>query len=147
MRAAIESRDADAFSEHVDFPALRESVRGQMMIMMSERMSSAEMKDNPFAALGQTLAITLINPMLDAAVSPAGVIAMMERGSTMPTNRGTQASASNSDMVDYTVSYRGWDKVIVGRRGHNSGNFVLKRDGLWSWKLAAVELPKEPMAR
>lgn len=148
MKAAIESRDADAFSEYVDFPALRESFKGQMMAMMSKKMASPEMKDNPFAALGQSMAVALINPLVDAAISPAGVIAMMENETTSLGEASkasmTKPSKPNASKMDYSVAYRSWGKVAVMSKGENAGSFILKRDGIWSWKLAAIELPKEP---
>jgi hypothetical protein len=151
MKRAIESRDADAFSEYVDFPALRENFKGQMMAKMNQDMSSQEMKGNPFAGLGQALATAFVGPMIDAMVSPAGVIAMMNSGKVTPLpvaakGRAVPVSdAAPNQTPNYSVSYKGWNRTVV--RVNDQGKeqvgfgFVFKRDGLWSWKLSAVEMP------
>ncbi|GAB3469731.1 DUF2939 domain-containing protein [Massilia terrae] len=143
MRSAIEARDADAISEHVDFPSLRESVKGQMMAMIGNEMAKEEANKNPFASLGQAMAVALINPMIDAAVSPAGVIAMIESGKTGLAKPGNAASSTpgHGEKVDYSVSYRSWDKVAVTKKGAAAGSFIFRRYGIWNWKLSAIEFP------
>ncbi|MEW6372788.1 MAG: DUF2939 domain-containing protein [Pseudomonadota bacterium] len=143
MKTAIADKDADQLSEHIDFPALRESFKGQMMTMMNKRMSSPEMANNPFSGVGQMMAVALINPLIDAAVSPAGVLAMMESGKVQPAPQQTRKAdpATPQDKRDYLVSYQSWSKVAVSQTGQDTGRFILKRTGLWSWQLSALELP------
>ena len=61
---AIERKDADAVSEYVDFPALRENVKGVLLAKMQSEMDKPEMKDNPFAGLGQILHFPDIGPVV-----------------------------------------------------------------------------------
>lgn len=144
MKTAIAEKDADGLSEHIDFPALRDSFKGQMMTMMKERMASSEMENNPFAAMGQMMGAALIDRMIDVAVSPAGVMAMMEAGKVKPGAR--PAPEANRDAakesLDYSVDYRGWSKVAISTSQQDAGKFILKRTGLWSWQLSALELPE-----
>jgi len=144
MKTAITEKDADGLSEHIDFPALRESFKGQMMAMMKERLAPAGAENNPFAAMGQMMGATLIDRLVDAAVSPAGVMAMMEAGKVKPGARSTQqakADAAN-ETLDYSVDYRGWSKVAISTSKQDAGTFILKRTGFWSWQLSALELPE-----
>lgn len=149
MKAAIEHKDADRLSEHIDFPALRESFKGQMMAMMNKRMASPEMANNPFSGIGQMMAVALINPLIDAAVSPAGVLAMMESGKVRPATPGspqadpaTPRDQAAQEKLDYSVDYQGWSRVAISQPGQDAGRFILKRTGLWSWQLSALELPR-----
>ena len=149
MKAAVEKKDADRLSEHIDFPSLRESFKGQMMTMMNKRMAAPEMANNPFSGVGQTMAVALINPLIDAAVSPAGVLAMMESGKVRPTPKGTPQKEPTTPQADvaqekleYSVDYQGWNKVAISQPGQDTGRFILKRTGLWSWQLSALELPR-----
>jgi hypothetical protein len=144
MSSAIKHHDADAFSKKVDYPSLRESLKAQMMLAMNDQMSSAGMKGNPFAGLGQMMAAALLNPVIDAAVSPAGVMHMFRSGSAKPVKPADQDSSDPPREVksrDYSVAYRSWDTVSVTKADQKSGAFIFKRAGLWSWKLAAIELP------
>jgi hypothetical protein len=150
MTKAIDKRDADAFSEHVDFPALRENFKGQIMIMVGKQMDSPDMQDNPFAGFGQILATAVIGPMVDAMISPAGVMAMINQGSPKVTPGSLMAgsvtpAAAGPDegRPNYSVAYASWSRVRVTARtaAEPKGNFVFKRQGFWSWKLAGVEFP------
>lgn len=88
MRTALIDKDADAFSSHVDFPAVRESVRGQVMIAMQARLGTPEMKGNAFAGLGMLLGMALINQIIDTLVTPGGVMTLMAQGSAQPIDLG-----------------------------------------------------------
>lgn len=151
MRTAVEARDAQALARHVDFPRLRESVKLQVMRRLGAGGALAEPRSNPFAAFGQAMALAVIDPVVDAAVSPAGVAAMLEageirfqpksqpkRGEPPPVDEGRAR-----DKVSYDLSYRGWNQVLLRRADGGGAVFVLERDGLWRWTLVAVELPGE----
>ena len=147
MKTAIAEKDADGLSEHIDFPALRESFKGQMMTMMQERMGSAGMANNPFAAMGQMMGAALVNQVVDAAVSPAGVMAMMEAGKVKPGAPPAPAADADAakETTDYSVDYRSWSKVAISTSQQDAGKFILKRTGLWSWQLSALELPESTL--
>lgn len=142
---AIENKDADTVAEYVDFPALRESIKGQMLVrMQSEMDKSPEMKNNPFAGFGQMLAMGLVDKMTETLVSPAGVMLMLEKG--RPGKPADVAAAGvgvdtqgSKPRKDFAVDYQGWSKVFVHPK-NQPGGFIFKRDGLMGWKLVAVKM-------
>lgn len=141
---AIERKDADAVSEYVDFPALRESIKGQMLLKVQEQMQSPEMKNNPFAGFGQVMAMGLVNQLTESLVSPAGVMLMLEKGK--PGKPADVAAAGvgidtqgDKPRKDFAVDYQGWSKVFVHPK-NQPGGFIFKRDGLMGWKLVAVKM-------
>ncbi len=141
---AIENKDADAVSEYVDFPALRESVKAQMLIKLQAQMQAPEIKDNPLAGLGQALAVGMVNQATEALVSPAGVMLMLERGK--PGKPADVAAAGigvdtqgGTPRKDYAVDYQGWSKIFV-HPTDEPGGFIFKRDGLMGWRLAAIKM-------
>lgn len=147
MKSAVEKRDADGFSRRVDFPALRESIKAQLGLALDQRMPGTD--DKPLAGLGRMMATALIGPIIDAAVSPAGVMRMFEAGSTkavLKRDEGAAESSDDSARANYAVAYRNWDTVSLTQADGKSGAFILKRAGLWSWKLAAIELPAQSLA-
>ncbi|WP_423371291.1 DUF2939 domain-containing protein [Burkholderia sp. LMG 32019] len=164
MRSAIADKDADSFSSHVDFPSLRESLRAQLMAMMQAKMAnSPEMKGNSFADLGMMMAMGFVNQAIDTMVTPAGVMTMMAQGAAKPAHASVPASApepsetahagsnggatpqtsSSTPKADYSVGYKNWSTVTAtARQGTDDEvTFIFKRDGLWSWKLSAVNVP------
>ena len=147
IRTAIAEHDAEAISDHVDFPALRENLKGQVMGGMMAAMESPELKSNPFAGVGQALGAAMIGPMIDTLVSPAGLIALMERAPTAPD--AAAGSSEASEKPNYKLSYKGWSKVILRRADTDGseGTLTLRRFGLWDWKLTSIEIPAYALKR
>lgn len=147
MRAAVDARDGQALARYVDFPRLRESVKILIMRRLgADSMLTGEHR-NPFAAFGQKMALAVIDPVVDAAVSPMGVAAMLDAGDVrvrpMQDSPPVQADEGPRDKPNYDLSYRSLNQVLVARADGGGAVFVLDRDGLWRWKLVAVELPAE----
>ena len=150
LRTAVAERDAQAVSAHVDFPALRDSLKGQVMTGMQKAI--APEGNHLLARLGAAMAAVAVNPMIDAMVSPAGVMAMLESGKVAlarpaPSADGQdQADAAGHDrdgkQRDWSLHYREWGEVVVGTDAPGAGRFVFRRAGLWHWDLVAIELPQ-----
>lgn len=141
---AIERKDADTVAEYVDFPALRESIKGQMLVKLQQQTQSQQAQSNPFTGLGQMLAVGMVNQLTETLVSPAGVMLMLENGK--PGKPADVAAAGvgvdtqgPKTRKDFAVDYQGWSKVFVHPK-NQPGGFVFKRDGLMGWKLVAVKM-------
>jgi hypothetical protein len=151
MRAAVEAHDAQALSRHVDFPSLRDSVKRQIMHRLGADRALSGSGSNPFAAFGKAMALAVIDPVVDAAVSPAGVAAMLDSGDIRFQPKPDRPAPQSGDSGEpgerarakpnYDLSYRGWNQALVARADGGGVVFVLERHGLWGWKLAAVEMP------
>ncbi|WP_296948797.1 DUF2939 domain-containing protein [uncultured Massilia sp.] len=144
LRAAVADHDAEAVSRRVDFPALRASVKDQLAAAIARDRPRAD--GNPFAAVGQAMALAFLGPMVDAIVSPIGVIAMMESGRIhlsrreVPTQGHATDSAGAPARPRYAMSWRGWNEVVLASDQPDGGGFLFRRDGLWRWKLSGIEL-------
>ena len=141
---AIERKDADTVAEYVDFPALRENIKGYMLLKVQEQMQSPQMQNNPFAGLGQVMAVGLVNQLTESLVSPAGVMLMLERGKPgKPTDVAAAGAGvdtqTDSSRKDFSVDYNGWSKIFVHTK-NQPGGFIFKREGLMGWKLVAVKM-------
>jgi hypothetical protein len=151
IKQSLRERDADSLSERVDFPALRENLKGQLMAAMTEGMSAPAMKELPFAAMGQALGAALIGPMVDSMISPAGVELLMRNNAAISTEARHPAGETSAPQssAGYTLSYKGWSKVVIHatNANGNEGDLTLRRHGLWSWKLAAIEMSAGALAR
>jgi len=67
--AAVRSRDAAGISERVDFPAIRASLKRQLVARFAKRTSSHKRWGN--------LGPTLIDAIIDAYVTPEGIAALL----------------------------------------------------------------------
>jgi Protein of unknown function (DUF2939) len=162
MHSAMMEKDADAFSSNVDFPSVRESLQAQFMTVVQAQISnSPELKDNLFAGLGMMMAATMVNQMINNMVTPAGVMAMMAQDSARPVASAPASAShpasvgdssqarSNADKVDYSVRYKNWSTFTATAKVADDAQIALvfKRHGLWSWKLASVNLPLDKLSR
>jgi hypothetical protein len=155
MRKAAERGDAEALSSHVDFPALRESVRGQLAARVSDRLGG----NSGWRKLGADFATTLASPAIDAMVSPEA-LAMIFAGRDMrdryaePADAPPPAANGDGDDTHGGLDTRHWRlsmgyddlstfsvKVDTGDSEAAPSRLVFKRHYLLWWKLSGIELP------
>lgn len=146
MRSAIEAGDAASFSSHVDFPALKESFKAQLITKMSEILKSPDKRD-PLAGFGQLLAMGVINQMVDTLVSPAGVMFMLQEGRPKIGKGPPPAPGTTPQQVEakrapkFEIHYVDWSTAEIRFKDGTPGKFLLKRDGFFAWRLSGVEIP------
>ncbi len=163
MRDAAVAKDSAALSAYVDYEALRTDLKGDMRRSMMAEMG--KQPENPFGAIGMAIAMKLIDPMIEAMVTPEGVEALFagQRGGddaddtasgpgsdgsagsgaaeaapgSGPSARPSLASAGPGD--DPEIDRISLDEFRV-RGGGKDGELIFRRHGL-GWKLAGVDLP------
>lgn len=134
MKDAAQSHDADALNGYIDYPAVRESLKAELMARM---MAEAQKDKSGFGALGMAIGSAMMGPMIDALVSPAGMRAALlaSRGENAP------AAASALHVPERPIIVRrNFSEFLVTAKDRPNGGLVFKRHGL-SWMLSGVELP------
>ena len=146
IREAVQAQDAAALSRQVDFPALRTSLKAQLSDRLV-RKAGPELQSSIFAAFGLRVANGLIEPAVDAMVTPMGLGAIMEGrkewayasgGFTQP-----DTSAPPTDVLREVDSRFESPSRFTATLHDASGTdtiFVLTRSGL-NWKLSDIRLP------
>ena len=137
-----------SLEERVDFPALRESLRAEISAQLLPGNGDG-LPDNPFGALAVGLASKVLEEVVEATVTPAG-LARIARGdsrtipddtrSPTPSDRDARHAGDlfeNSRLERETL--RRFSVWVPNDRGQES-RFVFRRRGL-SWILTAIELP------
>ncbi|HUR89772.1 MAG TPA: DUF2939 domain-containing protein [Ramlibacter sp.] len=146
MQNAAQRGDADALNAHIDFPAVRESLRGQVAGMLAQKMGEA--KDNPFAALGTAIGMAFADQMLQVFVRPETIAASMRTGLWDPLGEAPASRpAGGEEKLAWSYEREGANKVIV--RPHRKGEpadpqrpaYVLVRHGFADWKLSEIRIP------
>lgn len=153
MRAAAQAKDADAFNAHVDYPKLRESLKGQFSAMMADTIQESgrggsEM-EKAGASLGAMLGLAIADRFIDAMVRPEFVMkSMAEAKLDAPgAEKPTGGASTNLRDVHWTVERKGMDRVIA--YGSDDAQepvakrvgFVFDRNGFATWKLSEIRLP------
>jgi len=137
MRDAAQSRDADALDAYIDYPALRESLKAELMARM---MTEAQKDKSGFGSIGVAFGSTIMGPMIDGLVSPAGMRAALLAESKQ--NAGAAASALHVPEKPVIVR-RSFSEFVVTTKEQADSGLIFKRHG-FSWKLSGVELPADP---
>ena len=154
MRKAVENNDAVYVSDHVDFPQLRESLKATFKTQMAKEVATSDA--DGFEALGAALGAMMIGPMVDALVTPEGLIGMMQGkdlGEIDPASPGSSdGSHSTPSEAEMNIAEMGYETlnrfvVKVGEASEEESlSLVFNRHGLFFWKLARIrlQLPASP---
>ncbi|MEI5998590.1 DUF2939 domain-containing protein [Paraburkholderia bengalensis] len=164
---AADSRDVQTVDEYVDYPALRESLKLQVTGLLTRRLD-VQHNGNPLAAIGAMIGVALIGPLVDAYATPDGVAALLNgmppRGepgerppappaapadgaTARPPAPGSGPGAANGQTPPQppqtTAGYRGVNEFVVSYQhgvGDTRYSAIFRRNGLFMWKLSAVDL-------
>jgi hypothetical protein len=143
LQAAAERGDAEALNEMVDFPALRTSVKSEIQGSVARGIQ----KDGgAFAALGAAVTGVIVEPAVNAAVTPEGISLLMKgrRPTDNDDGEGSDDGRSWRDDVKIARRYEAADKFVIQYRDKQTGDdqmaLVMRRDGL-RWRLAGVRFP------
>ncbi|MBJ6977769.1 DUF2939 domain-containing protein [Luteimonas sp. MC1895] len=147
IRQAVDAGDARALARHVDFPALRASLKPQVQDRIV-RAAGVEAQTGRFAAFGLTVATGLAAGVVDAMVTPTGLAALMEgrrvwdRASNVPPASGSGGDAAPDATPRPRLRFESLSRssaVVTLDDGSELG-LVLTRQGL-RWRLSEIRLP------
>lgn len=141
LQDAAREGNKDALKEHVDFPAVRASMKQELRERLAAEMAK-EQGDNPFGAMGMMFAMGLVGTMIDGMVTPEAIAAMVEHGRIQ--REGAETSSQSAQEQDWSVERDGLDTFRASPEGDGVQAglaLVFERDGL-SWNLVGIELPE-----
>ncbi len=149
MRVAAEQKDAQTFNQLVDYPQLRESLKGQMAVLVAQRTSSST---DAQALAGAAMAMAFVTPLIDALVRPEIVMHAMRNGqfALKPDNapHGVASDQQNKGPV-WRFTRTGADQVIAyaqeaGQPNGPEVGMVFQRTGFADWRLTELRIPIPP---
>jgi len=153
MRAADRGDEA-ALERLVDFPALRISLKEALTDEAVARLRrDPRLADKGLGGLGVMLAPMLVSGVVDVAITPQGVAAMVSTARA-PSQDG-EMETRDHPRGDKPNLHKAWGYrdlntfaiTLTDRdRPEQSLALLLERRGLFTWKLAAVDLQTGPDA-
>lgn len=115
---AVRSRDAAAISKRIDFPAVRASLKRQLVARFANQTSSHKR--------GINLGPTLIDAIIDAYVTPEGIAALLSNPEALKNLKAPREFhfefGKNEDFSKVRYAF------FTGPR-----SFVVDRDGIMLW--------------
>lgn len=150
MKTAVEQHDGAALAAHIDLPSVRQSLKDQINGRVKHQISGdANAADNPLAAFGTALAGLLVDKLVDATVTPAGISELMEGmapqlplpGAAAESPAQSAEGSAPKPLARASMGYAAWNRFVVTAKDRNGREqkFVLQRRGL-DWKLTEVIL-------
>jgi hypothetical protein len=146
---AAETGDEAALERLVDFPAFRESLKEQLTArLMAEMREDPRADDDVLGGLGMLFGPMLVDGAVDALVNPSAIAAMVQTAEAPePADAVVPPEPrAEDDEIRKSYAYRDLNTFVLGLtdpdRPDEPLKLLLKRDGLFGWKLAGVELPE-----
>jgi hypothetical protein len=156
MRLAAERGDAEALTAHVDFPALRQSIKTRLAETVRDHIDE-RVGTGAFADAGAGLMEAMAGPAIDAMVSPQALTLMFAgRGLARDGLAAATAGDTNGTRIGGGIDLPQWQAamayedlgtfaVTLQPAGDSAApaKLIFKRHrGLW-WKLSGIELPAQ----
>jgi hypothetical protein len=153
IREAVATEDTAALQKHVDFAAVRSSLRGQVEDAIARR-SGVDADTHPLGVLALGLANSAAGGIVDALATPAGIGAVLQGRGLLHRLRGggikaddTYAHQPPPDPLR-DAKYRFESPSRFTATVHTADGdpvvFVLRRQGL-RWKLTEIRLPLDAL--
>lgn len=164
LQVAAEARDFETLNRHVDYPLLRESIKGQLQGALAGRMRPPS--DNPIAAIAGSLGNAMISGAVEVLVRPVTLASLVRTGEAVglpgappapappaatppaapspPPARSGSPSAPAEPRTEWRLDREGLDRVVFfprDRPGEQVG-LVLERRGFADWILTGLQLPE-----
>lgn len=160
LTAAAKAGDKARLETAVDFPAVRENLKGQLKTAMSRKFEEdPKLRDNPFAAFGQMLLVGVVDKAVETYATPdaiANMVATSEPPKSISATPGgpvieqpqpeVQAKPKAKSDTEVHYGYQDLDHFRATYRDPKDGakepfGLVLERRGVFRWKLVKIELP------
>jgi hypothetical protein len=155
IASAVETRDAVALTERIEFPSLRRSLTKQIVATYLKLIG----KKLPIGVFGKRLAVSVADPVVARLMTVRALLDLLGKGEAgktakVPIDRAPFTSTSFKSVwrVWLNTDYLGRDfYVYLPPEGSRGERFkVHLRLIRWRWRLVGIELPedlKEQLAR
>ncbi|MBG0810185.1 DUF2939 domain-containing protein [Methylosinus sp. H3A] len=147
LEAGVKAGNAEAISDHVDFPAVRTSIKEQLAtIVMTRALDEADKNRSPGARLGAGLLAAigpaLIDTAVDRFVSPAAIGALLSRRAPAAAGGGEGGEQKELDLRRFAHRFELVSPTRF-RITHKDGVAIVFALSDWTWKVADIRIPPD----
>lgn len=145
LATAMRAGDAHELEKRVDFSSVRAGLKDQLKAAMLANMAKDDrLKDNPFAGLAVAFGPAMVDSVVDASVTPAGIARLIEEGKLRAKSGGAGARV---DALDQNVLMKGfisWDDYRV--EFVSGAKLWMRPTFPMSWRVYKIEVPIDSLA-
>lgn len=147
MQQAAQNNNHQALNSYVDYPALKESLKVSLNNSVGESLlkNKTDSGMNAFAAM---FAAAFVNPLVDVLVTPENIAAMLQADmpKDLKKSKDNTPPAPPEDELITRKYYQDFDHFVIDvssqKRPNEPFKFTFTRQGLLSWKLTGLTIPK-----
>ncbi|MDR0182266.1 DUF2939 domain-containing protein [Lysobacter arvi] len=153
IREAVAKEDTAELARHVDFVAVRRSLRAQVEDTLA-RKAGIDAQNNPLGAFALGLANQAVGGIVDALATPAGIGAVLQgrgllhrlTGGGIDPDDGLAHAPPPDPLRDASYRFESPSRFTATVRNADGDPvvFVLTRDGL-RWTLTDIRLPLQAL--
>lgn len=143
IRDAAKRQDGEALSEHIDFPSVRQSFKDQANAAFAkEVLEDKKLRGSPYADIGMAIAGVMVERLVDAYVTPAGITMLMSGDFPDLEDDKDSGKSSREPLSDASMSYESRGKFVVRVKNEDGEEvkLVLRRRGI-GWKMTEIIIP------
>jgi hypothetical protein len=146
---ALIDRDSQELSRHVDFPALKQGLKDQGNAFLLKE-DPPDSQRNVFSSLGKMIGSKVIPKIIDFAITPEGMIAMMDEAAGLHDRREKLNSWWRRTSAPFIQARYGYDSLSTFSywlpTEDGEIQFILCRSGL-QWRLVNAVIPPDLLKR
>lgn len=139
LKSAVDSGDKTELEARIDFSAVRQGLKDDLATKLAE----TPMTDDPYASAARDFAVSLMDGVVDAIVTPDNLLKLVKTGQIGP--EGDEAMLSLSPSMRLHTEYIDFNtfKVTVADKYNQNASlyFVMTREGIYKWKVTSVHFP------
>jgi hypothetical protein len=139
LKSAVAEGNTTELTERIDFAGIRQGLKDDLATKLSE----TPMTSDPFATAARDFAVSLMDGVVDAMVTPENLLKLVKTGQIGP--EGDEAMLALSPTMRLHTGYTSLNtfKVTVADKYNQNASlyFVMTRDGLYKWKVTSVHFP------
>jgi hypothetical protein len=117
IKDAARRQDVGDLSEHIDFPSVRQSFKDQVNAQFLKALAEdEEVQDSAFASIGMALVGAMVDKLVDAYVTPAGITLLMageKPQSGIDQDRINANKPAREPLSDARMSYESLSKFVI----------------------------------
>lgn len=137
MVAAAKANDEPTLSSYIDYDALKADLKKDLSARFE---AEAKKTDDPTAKMGVAIARSMMDGVINAFVSPAGL-----RATLVTFDESDVPPAMKKNAGKPKIERLGFNSFRLSREENPGSGFVFERRGL-GWKMVGVDLAAEPPA-
>jgi len=141
IKDAAQARDGEKLVKYVEFEPLRQSMKEQIKASMAADLATTADANNPLTAFGAGLGLMFVDNIVDAMVTPSGLIQLINGEDPMSEAEQKKADRNSLNSADYGYAGISTFKVtITDPKSKDETHVMLRRKG-FSWAIYDIKMP------